>query len=191
MVHDAPMALNATIHVLDIELADSDRGVYESLALRVARHPSESEDYLLTRVLAYCLEYTDGIAFSSGLSTPDEPAIAVRDRTGALQAWIDIGVPDAARVHRASKAAPRVAVYTHKPPEQLRRALAGERIHRAEALQLVAVDRELIAAWVRRLERRMKIGLSVSGGQIYLDLGKETLEGANRAFSLAESEAGE
>ncbi len=184
------MALNATIHVLEIELADTDRSVYESLALRVARHPSEAEDYLLTRVLAYCLEYTDGIAFSSGLSAPDEPAIAVRDRTGALQAWIDIGVPDAARVHRASKAAPRVAVYTHKPPEQLRRALAGERIHKVDALQLIAVDRDLIAAWVRRLERRMKIGLSVSGGQIYLDLGKETLEGTNRSFTLADAEAG-
>jgi uncharacterized protein YaeQ len=187
MLHDAPMALNATIHVLEIELADSDRGVYETLPLRVARHPSEAEDYLLTRVLAYCLEYTDGIAFSSGLSAPDEPAIAVRDRTGALQAWIDIGVPDAARVHRASKAAPRVAIYTHKPPDQLRRALAGERIHKADSLHLVAVDRELIAGWVRRLDRRMKIALSVSGGQIYLSLGKETLEGANTLFTLAES----
>jgi uncharacterized protein YaeQ len=181
------MALNATIHVLEIELADTDRGVYESLALRVARHPSESEDYLLTRVLAYCLEYTDGIAFSTGLSTPDEPAIAVRDRTGALLTWIDVGVPDAARVHKASKAAQRVAIYTHKPPEQLRRALAGERIHKAEALTLVAVDRELIAGWVRRLERRMKIALSVSGGQLYLGLGKETLEGTNVAFTLEDA----
>jgi len=179
------MALNATVYVFDIDLADSDRGVYETLALRVARHPSESEEFLVTRVLAYCLEYRDGIAFSSGLSTPDEPAIAVRDRTGSLQAWIDIGVPDAARVHRASKAAPAVAIYTHKPPEQLRRALAGERIHRADELHLVAVDRELVADWVRRLQRRMKIAFSVSGGQIYLGLGQDTLQGANADFVLA------
>jgi uncharacterized protein YaeQ len=184
------MALNATIHVLDIELADADRGVYESLPLRLARHPSESEEYLLTRVLAYCLEYADGIAFSSGLSTPDEPPIAIRDRTGALQTWIDVGVPDAARVHKASKAAQRVAIYTHKPPEQLQRALAGERIHKADAVELIAVDRELIAGWVRRLERRMKIALSVSGGQIYLSLGTETLEGANRPFRLADPAQG-
>ena len=184
--HDACMALNATIYVLDIDLADSDRGVYETLALRVARHPSEAEEFLLTRVLAYCLEYGEGIAFSKGLSTPDEPAIAVRDRTGSLQAWIDVGVPDAARVHRASKAAPRVAIYTHKPPEQLRRALTGERIHRAESLHLVAVDRTLIADWVRRLQRRMKLALSVSGGQLYLTLGDETLVGANSAFALAD-----
>jgi uncharacterized protein YaeQ len=171
------MALNATIHVFEIELADADRGVYETLALRVARHPSEAEDYLLARVLAYCLEWTEGIGFSTGLSTPDEPAIHVRDATGALQAWIDVGVPDAARVHRAAKAAPRVAVYTHKPPEQLRKALAGERIHRADALHLVAIDRDFLAQWVRRLERRMKLALSVSGGHLYLTVGAQTLEG--------------
>jgi uncharacterized protein YaeQ len=180
------MALNATIHVFEIELADADRGVYESLALRVARHPSEAEDYLLTRVLAYCLEWTEGIGFSSGLSTPDEPAIYVRDPTGALQAWIDVGVPDAARVHRASKAASRVAIYTHKAPEQLRRALEGGRIHRAEHLHLVAVDRDFIAAWVARLERRMKLALSVSGGQVYLTFGAHTLEGALTPLALAE-----
>ena len=77
------MALQATIYNFDIELADSDRGVYESLALRVARHPSESEDHLITRLLAYLLEFVDGIAFSRGISDPDEPAIAVRDLTVA------------------------------------------------------------------------------------------------------------
>src|ERR671918_849308 len=121
------MALTATIHNFDIQLADVDRGVYESLALRVARHPSETEEYLLTRVLAYCLEYTEGIAFSKGLAEPDEPALAVRDLTGALRAWIEIGAPDAARLHKASKASPRVAVYTHKDPAQVVRQLAGER----------------------------------------------------------------
>lgn len=170
------MALSSTIYTFDIDLADSDRGVYETLALRVARHPSEAEDFLLTRVLAYCLEYTEGISFSSGLSTPDEPAIAVRDATGAIQVWIDIGAPEAARVHRASKAAPQVAIYSHKPGNLLR-ALAGERIHRAETLRLYAVDRELLDAWTRRLQRRMKLAVSLSGGRVYLTIGEETLEG--------------
>src|SRR5215510_8366199 len=108
------MALGATIYVFDIRLANSDRNVYETLSIRVARHPSESEEYLLTRVLAYCFEYTEGIAFSSGgLSNPDEPALAVRDLTGALKSWIEIGAPEAARLHKASKASPRVAVYVH------------------------------------------------------------------------------
>src|SRR5579862_8826707 len=103
------MALGATIYVFSIELAYSDRSVYESFELRVARHPSETSEYLLTRVLAYCLEYTEGISFSKGLSDPDEPAILVRDLTGALRAWIEVGSPDALRLHRAAKAVPRVA----------------------------------------------------------------------------------
>ncbi|HLA70480.1 MAG TPA: YaeQ family protein, partial [Steroidobacteraceae bacterium] len=108
------MALGATIYTFDIDLADSDRAVYQSLNLRVAQHPSETPDYLLTRVLAYCLVYAEGIAFSKGLSDPDQPAISVCDLTGALQVWVDIGLPEPERLHRASKAAPRVAVYTHK-----------------------------------------------------------------------------
>ena len=104
------MALGATIYTFDVDLADADRAVFESLALRVARHPSESEEYLVTRVLAYALEFREGIAFSPGLSDPDEPTISIRDMTGAIQSWIDIGIPDAARLHKASKIAPRVAV---------------------------------------------------------------------------------
>jgi uncharacterized protein YaeQ len=169
------MALGATIHVFDIELANSDRGVYQSLELRVARHPSEATDYLLTRVLAYCLEYTEGIAFSNGLSEPDEPAIAVRDLTGALRVWIDVGAPDAARLHRASKAAPRVVVYTHKDPAQLAARLGGERIHRVEALELYAVDREWLASVVSRLTRRMAFTLTVAEQHVYLSLGDETV----------------
>ena len=130
------VALTATIYNFDIDLADSDRGVYETLALRVAQHPSESPDYLVTRVLAYCLEYADGIAFSKGLSDPDDPTIAVRDLTGAIRLWMDIGTPDAARLHKASKAAARVVVYTHKDPAQWLRQIAGERVHRAEALEI-------------------------------------------------------
>ncbi len=99
------MALTATIYNFDIELADTDRDVYESLALRVARHPSESEEYLVTRVLAYLLEFAEGIEFSRGVSDPDEPTIAIRDLTGTIGTWIDIGTPDAARLHKASKAA--------------------------------------------------------------------------------------
>jgi len=179
------MALNATIHQFDIDLADTDRAVYQPLALRVARHPSEAEDFLLARVLAYCLEWTEGIGFSKGLSTPDEPAIHIRDLTGQLQAWIDIGVPDAARVHRAAKAAPRVAVYTHKDPALLRAALAGERIHRSEHLTLVELDRQLIEALRSQLSRRMAWAVSVSGAHVYVTTTAGTFEGRILPIGLA------
>ena len=103
------MALTATIYNFDVQLSDVDRNVYETLSLRVARHPSETEEYLVTRVLAYCLEYADGIAFSKGIAEPDEPAVVIRDLTGALRVWIEVGSPDAQRLHKASKASPRVS----------------------------------------------------------------------------------
>jgi uncharacterized protein YaeQ len=171
------VALTATIHNFEIDLADSDRGVYESLALRVARHPSESEEYLVTRVLAYAMEFAEGIEFSRGLSEPDEPAIALRDLTGGLRAWIDVGTPDAARLHKASKASPRVAVYMHKDPTQFLDRLAGERIHRSDAIELWGIDRALLAALVARLERRMAFGLSISDRELYLAIGTDTFSG--------------
>jgi uncharacterized protein YaeQ len=171
------VALGATIYNLDIDLADSDRGVYETLALRVARHPSESPEYLLARVLAYAMEFTEGIEFSRGLDDPNEPAIAVRDLTGGLRVWIDIGAPDAARLHKASKLAPRVAVYTHRDVGQVARNLSGEKIHRAAALELYAIDRPFIAALAQRLERRMAFSLSIDERELSLSIGADTLTG--------------
>jgi uncharacterized protein YaeQ len=151
--------------------------VYESLALRVACHPSETPEYLLTRVLAYCLEFAEGIAFGKGLSEPDEPALTVRDLTGALVSWVEVGAPDARRLHKASRGAPRVVIYTHKDPRQVTRQLEGERIHRAEGIELYAIDRGLLDALAGRLERRMSFGLSVSHSHLYIALDGETFSG--------------
>lgn len=171
------MALTATIYNFDIDLADTDRGCYETLALRVAKHPSESEEYLVARVLAYCLEYTDGLAFSSGISDPDEPTLAVRDLTGVVKVWIEIGLPDPARLHKASKAAGRVAVYTHKDPGQWLRQIAGERIHRAEAVELYVFDRTCIAALVAKLDRRMSMTVSIADRNLLIAIGDDVIEG--------------
>jgi uncharacterized protein YaeQ len=171
------MALTATIYNLEVQLADTDRGVYETLTFKVAQQPSESDEHMMARVLAYCLEFTEGIAFSKGIAEPDEPALFVRDLTGALRVWIDIGSPDAARLHKASKAAPRVVVYTHKDPAQLLRALDGQRIHRAEALELYALDRPLIETLVARRERRTRFELTVTERHLYVTLDGDTLEG--------------
>ncbi|HYD55828.1 MAG TPA: YaeQ family protein [Burkholderiales bacterium] len=177
------MALGATIHHFAVQLSDADRSAYESLDFKAARHPSETAEALVSRVLAYCLEYTEGIAFSRGLAEPDEPPILVRDLTGALKSWIEVGAPDAARLHKAAKSAPRVAVYTARP-DRLRQKLAGEKIHRADALELYAVDRNLLDALVKHLERRMSFDLSVTGGHVFVSLGDQTLDGAVERFTL-------
>ncbi len=179
------MGRGATVYVFDIQLADADRKVYETLSLRVAQHPSETEEYLLTRVLAYCLEFTEGIAFSTGgLANPDEPAIAVRDLTGALKTWIEVGAPEAARLHKAGKAAQRVAVYSHKQVDLLLAKLQGERIHRGDAVAIYAVDSGLLTALVARLARRMQFDLSISEGELYITIGAETLSGAIKVHQI-------
>jgi uncharacterized protein YaeQ len=171
------MALTATIYNFDIQLADVDRGVYESLSFRAACQPSETEEYLLSRVLAYCLEYREGIAFSKGIAEPDVPALTVRDLTGAMQVWIEVGAPDAARLHKASKASPRVAVYTHRDAARLVAQLAGERIHRSAELEFYGIDRDLIDGLVARLDRRNNWEMSVTDRHVYVAVDGVTIEG--------------
>lgn len=176
------MALTATIYQFEVQLADVDRGVYESIAFRAACQPSETEEYLLSRVLAYCLEFTEGISFSKGIAEPDVPALSVRDLTGALQVWIDVGAPDAGRLHKASKAAPRVVVYTHREPRHVLQPLAGERIHRGDELELYALDRGLIDGLVARLDRRNRWELSVTDRHVYVTVGAQTVDGEVTRF---------
>jgi uncharacterized protein YaeQ len=178
------VALSSTIYNFDIQLSDVDRNVYETLALRVARHPSETEEYLVTRVLAYCLEYAEGIAFSKGLAQADEPAIVIRDLTGALRTWIEVGAPDAERLHKASKAAPRVAVYIFKEPRIYLGQLAGTRIHRGESIDIFSIDRELLQGLVARLDRRTALELAVTERHIYATIGGETIDGTIDRLSV-------
>jgi len=172
------VALTSTIYSFEIDLSDADRGIYETLALRVARHPSESEDFLITRLLAYCLEYQEGIEFSrGGLSNPDDPPIAVRDLTGSLEAWIDIGTPSADRLHRAAKSADRVVVYLHKAATQWLAGLANARIHMAEKIAFHMVAPSLVSALAARLDRRMSFALSISDQDVFVSFADATLSG--------------
>lgn len=177
------MASSATVHTFEVTLNDADRVVHETLEFRVARHPSETAEYLMTRVLAYCLEYGEGLAFSKGgLSDPDAPALEVRDLTGALKAWIEVGLPEAGRLHKATKAARRVVVYSHKDVATLVKRLAAEAVRRAGEIEIYALDQRLLAACVARLDRRMRFDLAVSDRQLYLSIGDETWSGAVTAY---------
>ncbi len=164
------MAQGSVVIGFDVQLSDVDRGVYESLSFKVARHPSETGIYLVTRVLAYALEWAEGIEFTPGLATADAPALCVRDGTGRIRTWIEIGTPEAARLHRASKAADRVSVYCHKNAEAWLRSLAGQTVHAHEDIALRRVDGAFVDAVAERLERRNTWSLSVTEGTLYLDI---------------------
>lgn len=164
------MALTATIYNFAVQLSDSDRGVYETLDLRVARQPSETMEYMLMRVLAYCLEYADGIEFTEGVAAGDEPAVLIRDLTGRVTAWIEVGAPDAERLHRGSKLAGRAAVYTHRNMRQVLEALAGKKIHRAEEIPIYAFDPAFVQEVAAALDRRVDAAVTVVERELYFDL---------------------
>ena len=169
------MAETATIYNFTIDLADMDRGVYEALELRVARHPSESMAYMLVRVLAYCLEYQQGLEFTEGVSSGDEPALVVRDLTGRMTAWIEVGMPDAARLHRGSKHAGRVAVYTHRDARQLLAQLSGAKIHRGHEIPIRAFDRGAIDIVSGLIDRRTSLSLMVTDGSVLAVIGSRNV----------------
>lgn len=172
------MATGATIHTFDVQLADVDRGVYEDLRLRVARHPSETDVYMLTRVLAYCLEYEEGIAFTEGVAATDEPAVLVRDLTGRVTAWIEVGAPDAARLHYGSKLADRTTIYTQRDPARVVLQWAGKTIHNPDAIVLHSFDPGFIDEAAAALDRRNSMTLSVTEGQLYLEMNGANLSSA-------------
>ena len=172
------MALTATIYNLNTELSDVDRSVYASFRLKLARQPSETLEYMLTRYLAYCLEHSEGIALTEGIAAGDEPAVLVRDLTGRVTAWIEVGAPGAQRLHRGSKLAGRAAVYTHRNVAQVLAELEGKGIHRASEIPVYEFGRGFIEAIAAVLPRRAVVTISVTERHLYLDLGGRTFDAA-------------
>ncbi len=164
------------LHRFEIALADVDRGVYQDLDLRVARHPSEDAPYLLTRVLAFALEHKEGLAFSKGLSEADEPAIWLKSGDGRVLEWFDIGAPAPDRLHKASKACERVVVWCHRRPDLLQQRCAKEKVHKGDQVQVVKVPTELLAALEAKLDRNNKWDLSRHEGRITIVAGGEAIE---------------
>lgn len=180
------MAQATTLHHFAIDLANVDRDVYRAFEFKAARHPSESGEYFAVRVLAYALEHAEGIAFSKGgISDPDEPAIVIRDLTGAIRSWIEIGTPSAERLHKASKSAPRVAAYLHRDPAPYVKQLARERIHRASEIELYVIERPVIDSLAARLERRMSLGVSVTESRLFVTVGSDVIDGAIERVAIA------
>lgn len=172
------MALTATLYHLRIHLSDIDRGVYEDLDLRIARHPSESIRFMSTRTIAYCLSHTEGIAFSKdGIASTDDPPIAVRDPTGLLLEWIDVGSPSAERLHRATKAARRVSLFTAASLTQLRRDAAGRAIHKAETIAVWLLEPAFLDALAATLERKDELELVRTDGQLYVTIRGQAIAG--------------
>jgi uncharacterized protein YaeQ len=183
------LALTSTLYRFKIDLSDVDRGLYETLEFRAAMHPSESIPFFVTRVLAYCLNYQEGLEFSAGISEPDDPAIQVKGLTGQIELWIDIGNPAAKRIHKAAKSAKQVKIYTHKDIRKLVEDFKEEKVHKLEELGLYSMDQKFLNAVGATLERDNHWEMTLNEGELYVGVGKESFQCGIAPYSFT-SEGG-
>jgi uncharacterized protein YaeQ len=158
-------APTASLFRFRIELADIDRGVYESLDFRVAQHPSENLPYLLTRVLAFALNAGQNLSFSAGgLSDPDEPCMSAPGTRGGTTLWIEIGNPSARKLHKASKASEKVKVYTYKNADTLMRDLEAEGVHNLAGIDFFHFNSDFLSRLTETLQKDNRWSLTSHDG---------------------------
>ncbi len=162
------MSPKSTVYHFSVDLSDMDRGVYEAFKLPTALHPSESLEFMMGRVMAYALEYGEGISFSPGIGATEEPAISIKGLDGSYQAWIDVGAPSADRLHRAAKLAQRVAVYCHRSAHVVFQQITQTPIFRGEEVSFYSFDDDFISSLVKTLGRRNEMTISRSDSTLYV-----------------------
>jgi uncharacterized protein YaeQ len=133
---------------------------------------------MLMRLFAYCLEYGDGIALTEGVSAGDEPAVLGRDLTGRITAWIEVGMPDAERLHRGHKLAGRAAVYTHRDIGRLLAQLSATHIHKLADIPIYEFERAFIDEVAALLERRSRLAITITERELYFEI-------AGRTFTMS------
>ena len=164
------MALKATIFKVELQVSDLDRNHYATHALTLARHPSETDERMMVRVLAFALHAGERLAFARGLSDSDEPDVWEKDLTGAIETWIDVGFPDEKRIRKAAGRAGRVYVYSYGAPHAA--ALWWEQVaSKVDKSRNVSVLR-LPPAATRDLatlvDRTMRLNCTIQDGQVWL-----------------------
>lgn len=170
------MALPSTIYRAKIQLSDVDRGVYESLQATVARHPSETEERLVSRLLAYTIFFETELAFTKGISAGDEPDLWLKGPDDRVLLWVEVGLPEPDRLVKASRHSARVAVIA------CGRALPNweqQHLPKLEGipnLSVISFDQSFINQLASRLDRSINWSVTISDGTLYIDSGDETFE---------------
>ncbi len=164
------MARGARTFKVTLELSDSDRCCYESLALTVAQHPSEQPERMLARLIAYGLCYEEGLSFGRGLSNQDDATLWRHDEGGVLQHWIEVGVPDAERLTRFSRRAPRLTLFAYGSSIPVWWKQHAGVLSKLEGLAVLVLDHQALSRLAQGLSNRFSLGVVRSGGQLYLDI---------------------
>ena len=162
------MALKSTIFKADLQVADMDRHYYAEHALTIARHPSETDERMMIRCLAFALHADAALAFGKGLSEADEPDLWQRDLTGAVELWIEIGQPDEKWILRACGRAARVIVYAYGNSAPLWWKPLAPRLERARNLVVRRIDPAAVAALGRMADRGMDLQCTIQDGEVWM-----------------------
>lgn len=180
------MAHPSTLYRFRIDLTDIDRNVYGRVDFRTAMHPSESEFFLMTRVLAYALNSNEDLKFSKeGLGAPDDPTISLQDADGSYKLWIEIGNPSTKKLHKATKSSEKVKIYTYKNPMLLIQELFAAKIYEPKRLELYSFADRMLERLAANLEKDNSWNLIHNEETLMIQIGDETIEGTVDSHSLA------
>jgi uncharacterized protein YaeQ len=169
---------NFSLYKFQIELSDIPRARYETIEFRAAQHPSESIPYFLTRILAYALNVEDDLTFApTGLHDPDAAAMHILDAHGGFKTLIEIGSPSARKLHKATKQAKHVKVYTYKNPHSLIEEILKEKVHRASEIEIFSVQPNFLSELEPHLKLNNRWGLLYNDGTISVQIGEVSLSG--------------
>lgn len=170
------MALKATIFKADLQVADMDRHYYGDHALTLARHPSETDERMMVRLLCFALHAHEALGFGKGLSSEDEPDLWQKDLTGAVSLWIEVGQPDEKRILKACGRAGRVAVYSYGSASHVWWNQAGPRLERARNLTVINLPSASTQELALLAQRSMQLQCTVQDGQVWLGDGKRSVQ---------------
>jgi uncharacterized protein YaeQ len=169
------MALKATIFKADLHIADMDRHYYGNHALTIARHPSETDERMMMRVLAFALHAHEALVFGKGLSTDDEPDLWRKDLTGAIDVWIEVGQPDERRLLKACGRAAEVVVYAYSAATPVWWNQTGPKLERARNLRVLSVAPAASQALAALAQRTMQIQCAIQDGEVWMSAGEDTV----------------
>ncbi len=169
------MALKATIYKADVQIADMDRHYYQDHGLTLARHPSETDERMMIRLLAFAIHASEALTFTKGLFDTDEPDLWQKDLTGAIQLWIEVGQPDEKRIMKACGRSDQVIVYSYSATSHIWYKQIANKLERARNLTVINIPAEASAQLEKLANRNMQLQCTIQDSQIYLTDGTETV----------------
>ena len=162
------MALKATIYKAELQIADMDRNYYGQHLLTVARHPSETDERVMIRILAFAIHANEALTFTKGLFDTEEPDLWQKDLTGAIELWVEVGQPDEKRLMKACGRSERVVVYSYSATSHIWYKQIANKLERAKNLEVINIPSDASAQMEKMVNRNMQLQCTIQDGQIWL-----------------------